>query len=57
MIQVVKADDQYGSQLFQWDTVNQIISLPHGKMIWFLQLGDDEQFKVVERKPKLKRAK
>jgi hypothetical protein len=52
MIQAVKATDKYESQLFQWDIERQVISLPHGKDIWFVQLDKDGKFKVLESKPK-----
>lgn len=52
MVQAVKAADKFGSQLFQWDTERQVISLPHGKDIWFVQLGRDGKFTVIESKPK-----
>jgi hypothetical protein len=52
MIQTVKATDTFTSQLFQWDAERRIISLSHGKDIWFAQLGDDGQFTVIESKPK-----
>ena len=52
MVQTVKAKDKFESQLFQWDMKRQVISLPHGKDIWFVQLGEDGNFKVLESKPK-----
>ena len=52
MLQAVKATDKFESQLFQWDVERQVLSLPHGKEIWFAQLGDDGRFKVIESKPK-----
>jgi hypothetical protein len=52
MVQLVKATDKFASQLFQWDAERRVISLPHGKDIWFAQLGDDGQFKVIKSKPK-----
>ena len=52
MTQAVKATDQFKSQLFLWDTERRIISLPHGKDIWFAQLGDDGRFIIIESKPK-----
>jgi len=52
MVQAVKATDKFESQLFQWDVERQIISLPHGKDIWFVQLGKDGKFRVLESKPK-----
>ena len=52
MIQVVKATDKFESQLFQWDVERQVLSLPHGKDIWFAKLGDDGKFRVIESKPK-----
>lgn len=55
MIQAVKATDKFGSQLFQWDTERQILSIPHGKEIWFVKLGEDGKFEVIESKPKPKR--
>lgn len=54
MVQVVKATDKYESQLFQWDVEQQIISLPHGKEIWFVQLCESGEFRVVECVPKPK---
>jgi hypothetical protein len=52
MVQAVKATDKFASQLFQWDAERRIISLPHGKDIWFAQLGKNGQFTVIESKPK-----
>jgi hypothetical protein len=52
MVQAVKATDKFESQLFQWDMERQVLSLPHGKDIWFVQLGKDDRFKVLESKPK-----
>jgi hypothetical protein len=52
MVQTVKAADKFESQLFQWDMERQVISLPHDKDIWFVQLGEDGRFKVLESKPK-----
>ena len=52
MIQTVKAMDKFESQLFQWDMERRVISLPHGKDIWFVQLGDDGKFNVLESMPK-----
>jgi hypothetical protein len=52
MVQAVKATDKFASQLFQWDAERRVISLPHGKDIWFVQLGDDGRFTVIESKPK-----
>jgi hypothetical protein len=52
MVQMVKATDKFESQLFQWDVERQFLSLPHGKEIWFVQLGKDGRFKVLESKPK-----
>lgn len=52
MVQTIKATDKFGSQLFQWDIENQIISLPHGKEIWFVQLNEHGKFRVIESKPK-----
>lgn len=52
MIQSVKATDKFASQLFQWDADRRIISLPHGKDIWFAQLDNDGKFKVIKNKPK-----
>ncbi len=52
MVQAVKATDKFASQLFQWDAERQVLSLPHGKDIWFVQLGKDGQFTVIESKPK-----
>lgn len=54
MLQAVRASDKYKSQLFLWDTESHILSLPHGKEIWFAALGDDGQFIVVGKKPKAK---
>jgi hypothetical protein len=56
MVQSVKATDKFESQLFQWDMERQVISLPHGKDIWFAQLDKDGKFKVLESKPKPQRA-
>lgn len=55
MVQSVKATDRFESQLFQWDVERRIISLPHGKDIWFAELGEDGKFKVIECKPKPQR--
>ena len=52
MIQHVKATDRYQSQLFQWDAVQKVLSLPHGKEIWFARLGCDGKFTVFKRIPK-----
>lgn len=52
MVQMVKATDKFESQLFQWDMERQVLSLPHGKDIWFVQLGKGGRFKVLESKPK-----
>jgi hypothetical protein len=52
MIQAVKATDRYESQLFVWDAERRVISLPHGKEIWYAQLGKDGQFRVIASKPK-----
>lgn len=52
MVQAVKATDEYGSQLFQWDAAEKIISLPHGKEIWFARLGEDGRFEIIDHKPK-----
>lgn len=52
MVQLVKATDKFESQLFQWDIERQVISLSHGKDIWFAQLGRDGKFTVIESKPK-----
>jgi hypothetical protein len=52
MVQSVKATDKFESQLFQWDMEHRIISLPHGKDIWFAELGEDGKFKILESKPK-----
>ena len=52
MIQAVKATDKFGSQLFQWDAERQVISLPHGKDIWFAELGKDGMFRVLDSQPK-----
>ena len=52
MVQMVKATDKFESQLFQWDMERQVLSLPHGKDIWFVQLGKDGRFKILESKPK-----
>jgi hypothetical protein len=52
MVQAVKATDKFESQLFQWDMERQILSLPHRKDIWFVQLGKDGKFKVLNSKPK-----
>ena len=52
MVQSVRALDRHASQLFQWDADNRIVSLPHGKEIWFARLGEDGKFIVVESKPK-----
>lgn len=52
MVQTVKATDKFESQLFQWDMERQIISLPHGKEIWFAKLCENGQFKVMRSKPK-----
>jgi hypothetical protein len=55
VIQSVKASDMFESQLFQWDTERRIISLPHGKDIWFAKLGDDGKFTILESQPKPQR--
>ena len=52
MLQLVKATDRYNSQLFQWDAEQKVISLPHGKEIWFVKLCEDGTFKVLGYKPK-----
>ena len=52
MVQSVKATDRFESQLFKWDMEHRIISLPHGKDIWYAELGDDGKFRVLECKPK-----
>lgn len=52
MLQAVKATDKFQSQLFQWDMKERIISLPHGKDIWFARLGEDGKFKIIDCKPK-----
>lgn len=52
MVQAVKATDEFESQLFQWDTERRVISLPHGKDIWFARLEEDGKFAVFESKPK-----
>lgn len=54
MVQLVNATDKFESQLFQWDMERQVISLSHGKDIWFAQLGRDGKFTVIESKPKPK---
>lgn len=56
MVQSVKATDRFESQLFQWDMERRVISLPHGKDIWFAELGKDGKFRVLECKPKPQRA-
>ena len=55
MVQSVKATDKFGSQLFQWDVERRVISLPHGKKIWFAELGNDDKFRVLENQPKPQR--
>lgn len=52
MVQLVNATDKFESQLFQWDMERQIISLPHGKEIWFAKLCENGQFKVFKSTPK-----
>jgi len=52
MVQAVKATDKFESQLFQWDMERQIISLPHGKAIWFAKLCENGQFKIIKSTPK-----
>lgn len=52
MVQMVKASDKFESQLFQWDKERQVISLPHGKEIWFARLCDDGSFVIIDHKPK-----
>ena len=52
MNQTVRATDQFESQLFQWDMERQIISLPHGKEIWFARLGEDGKFTLIKSEPK-----
>ncbi|GHU62690.1 hypothetical protein AGMMS49983_04600 [Clostridia bacterium] len=52
MVQMVKAKDKFESQLFQWDMERQVLSLSHGKEIWFVQLDKDGKFKVLESQPK-----
>jgi hypothetical protein len=52
MLQLVKATDSYRSQLFQWDVERQVLSIPHGKEIWYLQLEENGLFNVLESKPK-----
>ena len=54
MTQIVKANDKHKSQLFQWDTERNIISLPHGKEIWYAELSKDNHFVLLESKPKPK---
>jgi len=56
LVQSVIATDRFESQLFQWDMERRIISLPHGKDIWFAVLDDDGKFKVLESRPKPQRA-
>lgn len=55
MVQAVKATDKFESQLFQWDMEQQIISLPHGKEIWFAKLCENGQFRVIKSTPKRSR--
>jgi len=52
MIQAIRASDKFESQLFQWDVKRKILSLPHGKEIWYVQLGEDGKFTVIESKSK-----
>lgn len=52
MVQAVKATDAYESQLFQWNSKERIISLPHGKDIWFARLDENGYFVVIDHKPK-----
>lgn len=52
MIQAVKATDKFESQLFQWDMERKIISLPHGKEIWFAKLCENGQFRIIKSTPK-----
>lgn len=52
MVQSVKATDKYESQLFIWDAERQIISLPHGKNIWYAKLNNNGIFVLIKSKPK-----
>jgi hypothetical protein len=55
MLQVVKAKDKFASSLFQWDTDKQVISISHGKEIWYIQLESNGTFTVLGSKPKTRK--
>jgi len=54
MIQIVRALNKFYNQLFRWDSETRILSLSHGKYVWFVKLNDDNKFKVIDCKYKSK---
>jgi hypothetical protein len=54
MIQSVYANDHYGSELFRWDKTHRILSVPHGKEVWYLKLAENDEFQCLRSEPKPK---
>ncbi|GHV18023.1 hypothetical protein FACS189425_05650 [Clostridia bacterium] len=51
MIQSVRANDRYESELFRWDKTHRMLSLPHGKEVWFLKLAENGEFQCLRSEP------
>jgi hypothetical protein len=54
MLQKVIAPDQFGNQVFRWDTQNRIISTVHDGNLLYYRLGDDWEFHFLKSEPKKK---
>ena len=51
-MQIVRATDSYSSPLFHWDKLNRIVSLSHGKEVWFCGLNESNDFVCLRKEPK-----